>query len=132
MWTHFWDMNSGGGHKHKYGHIFIEAAEEEAKVIFYNRFGTSPDRVSCTCCGSDYTISSGELDQLTAFHRGCEWDEDAARWQERQDPSSASYRKYVTLDEFRKDPDALFIDAGGIKAEERQGEVPEQGYVWKD
>ena len=60
MWTHFYDMHSGGGSKEPYEHIYIEAPLAEAKVIFYNRFGHSPDRVSCTCCGYDYSVSEYE------------------------------------------------------------------------
>lgn len=72
MWTLFWDMNSGGGRKEKWPQIYIEAPEDEAKVIFYNRFGHNPERVTCTCCGQDYSISSDRsLEQLSAFHRGC-------------------------------------------------------------
>lgn len=37
MWTEFWDMHSGGGQKEKWAKIYIEAPEEEARVIFYNR-----------------------------------------------------------------------------------------------
>jgi ribosomal protein S27E len=54
------DMASGGNIKEKYEFIYIEAPEEEAKIIFYNRFDHSPTRVSCTCCGEDYWIKSGE------------------------------------------------------------------------
>ena len=46
MWTHFWDMSSGGGRKENWKHIYIEAAESEAIVIFYNRFGHNPNRVT--------------------------------------------------------------------------------------
>lgn len=60
MWTHFWDMHSGGRKKEKFAHCFIEAPEEEAKVIFYNRFGHSADRVTCTCCGEDYAVTEYE------------------------------------------------------------------------
>ena len=71
-WTTFWGMHSGGGLKEPYHYIFIEAPEEEAKIIFYNRFGHSPDRVSCTCCGADYSISESKtLAEATAGHRGC-------------------------------------------------------------
>jgi len=52
------DMHSGGDLKEKWQYIYIEAPEEEAKVIFYNRFGHNPNRVTCTCCGKDYSISS--------------------------------------------------------------------------
>jgi hypothetical protein len=52
--------------------VSIEAPEEEAKVIFYNRFGHNPERVSCTCCGGDYSISEEPtLKRLTGYHRNC-------------------------------------------------------------
>jgi len=71
-WTHFWDMHSGGSQKLDWAHIFIEAPEEEAKVIFYNRFGRNPERVTCTCCGRDYSISEeSSLRKATGFHRNC-------------------------------------------------------------
>jgi hypothetical protein len=72
-WTQFHDMHSGGGCKEPpYEHIFIEAPEAEAKVIFYNRFGHNPDRVTCTCCGQDYSLTeSADLAQATGFERGC-------------------------------------------------------------
>lgn len=72
MWTHFWDMHSGGSVKEApYAHIYIEAPEAEAKVIFYNRFGHNAERVTCTCCGEDYSIMEyASLADATAFQRG--------------------------------------------------------------
>lgn len=68
------DMHSGGSLKEKQQYIFIEAPENEAKVIFYNRFGHNPERVSCTCCGEDYSISEYDsLEQATAYYRHCEY-----------------------------------------------------------
>jgi hypothetical protein len=73
-WTQFHDMNSGGGHKEDWGQIFIEAPEEKAKAIFYLRFGHNPDRVSCTCCGSDYSIDEHDsLQQATGYYRNCQY-----------------------------------------------------------
>lgn len=61
MWTEFMDMHSGGGTKEEpYEYIFIEAPREEAIIIFYNRFGHNPERVTCTCCGDDYSITEYE------------------------------------------------------------------------
>jgi len=73
MWTHFYDMHSGGGMKEPpYEHIFIEADRDDARSIFYDAFGHSPDRISCTCCGEDYSIYTDEtLEELTGYHRGC-------------------------------------------------------------
>lgn len=71
VWTHFWDMHSGGGQKLKWSHIFIEAPEKQAEIIFQNSFGRNPNRVTCTCCGEDYASSEGEdLKQLCGFHLG--------------------------------------------------------------
>lgn len=71
-WTRFMDMHSGGGQKGPADKILIEAPEAEARVIFYNRFGLNPDRVSCTCCGEDYSVSEEEsLAEATAYDRNC-------------------------------------------------------------
>lgn len=140
--------------------IYIEAPEAEAKVIFYNRFGHNPERITCTCCGEDYSISeSDDLLQLTGYHRGClnvTIDSDGKRYTNKEikydkeqgwvvkasgkpvahvyvdEPAKERYRKYITLDEYVLKEDVLVIYAKDIKDEERVGEVPEQGYVWVD
>ena len=72
--TRFMDMHSGGGTKEEpFENIYIQAPEDEAKIIFYNRFGHNPDRVSCTCCGEDYSISEhATLGQSSAHERNCD------------------------------------------------------------
>lgn len=132
MWTRFMDMHSGGRLKEKNAeYIFIEAPENEAKVIFYNRFGHNPERVSCTCCGDDYSISEeADLAQATAFERGCAYDKDAKAYVERSESPKRSWRPYKSVDEYLKDAKTLIIKADEIKSEERKGSVPEQGYVW--
>lgn len=58
MWTRFMDMHSGGSCKQKpYKYIYIEAPEEEAVEIFYNRFAHYPHWVACECCGPNYSVS---------------------------------------------------------------------------
>jgi hypothetical protein len=140
MWTQFWDMHSGGGAKERrngvdISQIFIEAPENEARIIFYNRFGHSPDRVTCTCCGEDYSVSeSKSLREATAFQRNCMWDKTKGKdgsYVEHADPER-SYGKYIPLEEYVHMPDVLVIRKDEIKPEERQGEVPKQGYVWVD
>lgn len=129
MWTQFWDMHSGGGLKEKWDKIYIEAPENEAKVIFYNRFGHNPERVTCTCCGEDYSISSNEdLAQLTAYQRNCRFSKKENKYIEKK----GDYREYMTLDEYLKEESVLFIRAEEVKPEERQGDVPNQGYMWVD
>lgn len=67
-------MSSGGYTKEPpYERIYIEAYnEQEAMIIFYNRFGHSPNSVACDCCGSNYTIDTAEtLAEISALDRGC-------------------------------------------------------------
>ena len=161
MWTRFMDMHSGGGQKEDWAKIYIAAPEDEAIIIFYNRFGHSPKRVSCTCCGEDYSISEHEnLAQLTGYDRNCRHLAtpryksgkkkgqckrvkdpmfDLHYYLEKGEDPPKGYEvntdwlpcgEYQTLEEYVDRPDTLFIAASDIKPEERQGEVPEQGYVW--
>ena len=130
MWTMFWDMHSGGGLKERWSHIYIEAPEEEAKVIFYNRFGHNPERVTCTCCGEDYSISEDEsLEQLSGYQRGCKYEEDG--YVEKKD-TKFGIHEFLSLEEYEKQSHILIVYAKDIKPEERQGSIPEQGYVWVD
>ncbi len=144
-WTLFWDMHSGGGTKEDpFDKIYIEAPEAEATVIFYNRFGHSPSRVSCTCCGEDYSVSESEtLEESSAYHRDLrlavsgknskylEPGEDAPKgW--KVDDRWSSYKVPKTMDEYRAEKTVLIIPADEILPHERVGTVPEQGYVWHD
>jgi hypothetical protein len=127
-------MHSGGGQKEKeWAQIYIEAPKSEAVVIFYNRFGHNPKRVSCTCCGSDYSIhESKTLKQVSAFQRGCKTKKDRSGYLEKPDTRDNICGKYRTIEQYSKEPDVLIIYAKDIKPSDRKGEVPEQGFVWKD
>lgn len=130
MWTQFMDMHSGGGSKEKWEYIYIEAPESEARTIFYNRFGHNPERVTCTCCGEDYSITEYEsLEQATAFERGCRYSDASGKWVEGPRHSNREYR---TLDEYKKGDRVLFICDGEIAPDEREGDIPSQGYIWID
>jgi hypothetical protein len=158
VWTQFWDMHSGGGQKLDWPMIYIEAPEAEAKSVFYARFGANPERVSCTCCGDDYSIHEGEsLEQLTGYHRNLRHVSPLARdkWfdapiEERRKANELS--RYLEpgepvpdgwhVDErFRHQKEQSLEDylASGVKViraeeiedHERHVEVPEQGYVWQ-
>lgn len=132
MWTRFHDMHSGGSQKEDWGRIYIEAPMEEAIVIFYNRFGHNPERVTCTCCGEDYSISEHEsLAQLTAFDRNCEWT--GGKFIENpKNEHYTSLEKYIETGKTYcyREINTLFIFNKDIKPEERTGDVPQQGYVW--
>ena len=108
-WTEFDDDHSGGGTKvDDFELIYIEEKEEVARVIFFNRFGRNPDKVTSTCCGSDYSVS--EEEELNDFFHFSEYGQ---TWHGRKEES-----------------EVLIIPSSEIKDEERVGEVPEQGYVW--
>lgn len=129
-WTQFMDMHSGGRKKLDWSYVYIEASEDEARRVFYNRFSRSPDRVSCTCCGSDYSLTEAEtFEQASGYERGCAYE--GRSYVERADDRN-SYKTYRTVAEYLTDADVLVVRAANIKAAERSGEVPEQGYVWKD
>ena len=115
-WTRFMDMHSGGGRKEKWDKILIEAPEEEARVIFYNRFGHSSERVSCTCCGEDYSVSSdASLAQLTAYDRGCRHLESPTRKgggyvDTSTDPKFKEFREHYYLEEGENPPKGFKVD----------------------
>jgi hypothetical protein len=160
MWTRFMDMHSGGGMKEApFSLIFIEAPQAEAELIFYNRFGHNPNRVSCTCCGDDYSISEDEsLANITGYDRECEHgyvlpsgeeifgEKSDGFWyalpRERRHELKSVYferkstRKwageYVTLEQFFAREWVLKITAADIKPEERVGKLPRQGYFYLD
>lgn len=127
-WTRFMDMHSGGPQKEPFAYLHIEAPESEAKVIFYNRFGHNPERVTCTCCGGDYSIGEDiSLEQSSAFDRGCMYV--GKKYVEKGDPSR-KHRPYQTLAEYMERKEVAVIYSADIKPEERVGSVPEEGYVW--
>lgn len=111
--TKFWDMHSGGGQKLDWGKIYIEAPKDEAIRVFYARFRRNPYRVSCTCCGEDYSIS-----EHATFEEASEYER--------------TYRKKVfTVSEYLEDKYVLFIGADTIDDYERSSPRPEpEGYVW--
>ncbi len=127
QWTLFWDMHSGGGLKEKWPMIVIEAESEEAQSIFYSKFGHNPERVTCTCCGSDYSISSGEdLEQLLAFHMNWDHDKKTNKYVYR----SKGYGTLMTLKEYLKSGQVKVIKKDEITPTERTADVPQEGYVW--
>jgi hypothetical protein len=131
-WTVFWDMHSGGGLKEgDYDRIYIEAPEEEAKVIFYNRFGHNPERVTCTCCGDDYSISEYDsLAEASAYHRNCAWSYEDDTYVEAPERRYRKDRPLISVEEYCAKNSVLVVRAEAIPQEQREGSVPEQGYVW--
>lgn len=129
-WTHFLDNCCGGTKEGSLEHIFIEAGVDEAKVIFYNRFGHSPSRVSCTFCGDDYSTSEyATLEEASAGQRGAEFvnGQDGP-----QQGVAYAWQNYVVLDDYVKHNDVLVIRANEVTAKERKGKLPQQGWIWCD
>lgn len=118
-WTQFMDMHSGGGSKEKWENIFIEAPEEEAKII--SEFKT--------------------LAEATAYARNCEYSDRGyvekqcqrnMEIRERRDtPDSNPWGLYIPLAKYKKQRDVLVIPRKTIKASERKGVLPQGGYVWQ-
>lgn len=128
-WTQFWDMHSGGGQKLKWAKIYIEAPEKEAISVFYSRFGRNPHRVTCTCCGEDYSITESDtLEEATAYHRGCKWDKSQNGYDTTAGISLEDYFNNTS----KSRETALAIYANEITAAERATLVPKEGYCWID
>lgn len=130
-WTRFMDMHSGGRCKESpYEKIYIEAPEEQARIIFYNKFGHNPDRVTCTCCGSDYSYDDySSFAEASAYDRNCKYVKDKGYVEE---PRESSYTTYelVKIDDYKANENVLVITKSEIEDVWRKGEVPEEGYVW--
>lgn len=131
------DMSSGGDQKLAWSHIYIEAPEDEAKVIFERLFDRDPENITCQCCGPDYSINEEtDLYEGTAYERGCAFvyfdssgleipEEDymrlryedrkliTCRYVERQSELFSSM-KYQSLEEYMKSKNARFISAAEI------------------
>ncbi len=115
MITQFMDMHSGGGTKERpYEYIYIEAPRQEAISVFYARFGHNPERVSCTCCGDDYSIE--EFDTL----------EEATEYERKGYKGTGK----TTVSEYLQQDDILFIPAEVIDEGSRHRHVPQEGFVW--
>jgi hypothetical protein len=131
--TRFWDMHSGGISKEKWEMIYIEAPQEEAELIFYNRFKHNPHRVSCMCCGSDYAVDEySDIRQATAYHRDCDYDTKLKEYVEKPSKHDRGEIKVISLDSYLQDQNVHYIRAEEITESERRGSLPRQGYVWCD
>jgi len=115
-------MYSGGSAQEEpYSKIYIEASRKEAKVIFRNRFGHDPDRVTCSCCGEDYSIYEYEtLEACSAYYRNCRWSKTEEKYIEEADTAYNKNRKVIPIEEYVRKPDVLVIRKEEIKPEERK------------
>lgn len=106
-WTRFVDMFSGGGCKEPpYEFIYIEANQEKAVALFNAHFGHDPYRVTCDCCGEDYSArSDNSLAQLSAYDRGC--DHDGKKWLEK--PRDMAHARYKTLADYKQNKNVLIL-----------------------
>lgn len=139
-WTHFWDMHSGGSCKEPpFEHIYIQAPTEEAKRVFYGRFGHNPERVTCTCCGEDYSISEGALAEVTGYQRGAVGTYFNAEGEQVDfyDTPIAERKRLVhryvggrTIQDYITEKNVLLVTEEDIAPEWRSAKVPRQGYVW--
>ncbi len=153
-WTQFMDMHSGGGQKLEWSYVYIQAPQKEAEIVFQHRFKRNPHRVTCTCCGPDYSISeSPTLEQATGYERGCDsvyvapdgniYTEDdwyglpiekrrglEHRYMERAATRRFS-KEYMPLDKYLAKDTVHVVMASTITAAERKGKLRREGYVWE-
>lgn len=155
-WTRFMDMHSGGGQKLDWPYIAIQASEDEARRIFYGKFGRNPERVTCTCCGEDYSVSeSPTLAEATAYDRNLRWVEDARGYAARSEPDFLKGRylepgediprgmsvsmwasrrgEGIAFAAFMRNPERhgyKLVTRGEITEADTANEPPAEGYVW--
>ena len=104
VWTAFVDLHSGGKRKEDFRACYIQAPEEEAINIFYNKFGRDPRGLTCFCCGNDYNIDESDtLVEATASLRGC-----------------AKSNSYISLEKYKQQTDVVVITDQNIKDEDRR------------
>lgn len=130
-------MNSGGDQKLQWERIFIEAPYDEAVRVFYAKFGRHPENVTCSCCGSDYSIDESEsLELATAYARNCRYlspsPTQSGRYFEEGEPIPAGWTEhsipwgtYKTVEEFSVQDDIKIVYAKDISPEERAALLPE-------
>jgi hypothetical protein len=118
--------------------------------VFYAVFGRNPNRVTCTCCGEDYSISGyADLAQATGYERHCEyvyrdahgtevggekaWQRDGltGSYEDRmQTKYNSERRPSIPLDLYLTSGECKVVYANEITPEMLGVEPPEQGYVW--
>jgi hypothetical protein len=129
------DMHSGGSQKEDFAYLYIEAPLEEATSIFYSRFNHNPYRVTCTCCGEDYSISSGNLTEISGYDRNLEYVNKDGNYKYLEvgldiDDNPREKKVGKTLKEYFAMDNVAVIRASDIEDRERYREVPEEGYIW--
>ncbi len=149
-WTTFMDMHSGGRLKASHQWIVIEAPQALAELVFYNRFGHNPNRITCTCCGEDYSVSEHENSRdgiryhwrwgsiygkrarkhsdvrVAALQAMAEQNDSP---QEAENARIAIRRQKRALQWTRQN--VLFIKHEDIQPHEKVGSVPVEGWVWQ-
>ena len=119
-WTKLFDMSSGVHEKTDWSIIFIQADQEDAIRYANWRWDIHPDNVTCTCCGEDFFVSSGELGKIAKFH--------VTSWS--GDESELGWEDVVARARGRDDMLLVFSDEMG---DEWKGHsVHHSGYVWLD
>jgi hypothetical protein len=102
-WTTFWDMHSGGDQKEAFGYLLIQAPEEVAIAEFERRYNHDPSRVTCRCCGEDYSISQrSTIYEAVGYHLG--WDVENDAYFDSPSKQNWGY-PYVSLDDFLAHPE---------------------------
>jgi len=114
--TQFKDMHSGGGTKTPYENIYIEASESDAIDFFKSWFGRDPYRITCSCCGQDFSVKSYDsLQQATGYNRNCEYED--GRYIEKPKSYAGSSRELLTVDELLDKDSVTFFSQSDVESE---------------
>lgn len=157
--TLFWDTHSHGTQKEKWSKIYIEAPEDIARKVFFAKFQHNADRVSCTCCGPDYSVSEDDtFAEASAYHRnvphaynpknkdeygdiepgeslpkGWVWGESTLIKAKCQRFENGRFDDTMSVEYYLRNGDCLFIDKKEVEdilSQVGQVDIPRQGWVW--
>lgn len=62
MYTLFYDLSSGGYQKEGFQKLAVNLSMDKAEKWFEETYGHDPYRMTCDCCGPDYSVY--EFDSL--------------------------------------------------------------------
>lgn len=129
-WTRFMDMHSGGGCKeYPFEYIYIQYPKDVAERVFYLMFGHNPDRVTCTCCGNDYSVDeSKDLKQATGYNRSCAYNADKKLYIESRVSEYSHRRRPMGVKAYCTQENVLVIYKDMVDASNIPHELPLEGY----
>jgi hypothetical protein len=111
IWTKITNSYLGGNAFMPYDYVFIEADENAACRIFVTKFVVDHRNEVCDCLFDNIHVDSGpSIKRLTAYDRGCAYDENKGEYLESQRLGAESYSPYISVgDLLFRDKDKILI-----------------------